>query len=372
MSSLLDEAIVDAKALREAVLKNAEASLLEAYAPKIKEAVTSLLEQDDLTGDLGLGDLAGPPGGGLGLAPPAKEEIPETGETFSKGEAEPGLDDASVGLAAETYIDSRPDLDDSIEIELTRGELQEMLNDISKDINILEEEMSKDEEVLEDDIEIDEAMLDDLEEAHCGKRDGDDEDDEEVLEDSIEIDEDMIEEIVESLVVDIMPTKSGWAGTPESVMQHNEELAAAMAQSDKYKEERDELLKIGKELQESNQKYKEVNSKMRQAVNVLKTKIEEVNLSNAKLLYTNRVLRKSSLNERQKETIVEALSNAGSVNEAKVIYETLQSTVGSSRKRGPESLSEAVSRPSSMMPRRKVKSESNLVSDRMKLLAGIK
>ena len=36
MSSLLDEAIVDAKAIREAVLKNAEASLLEAYAPKIE------------------------------------------------------------------------------------------------------------------------------------------------------------------------------------------------------------------------------------------------------------------------------------------------------------------------------------------------
>jgi len=46
MSSLLDEAIVDAKALREAVLKNAEASLLEAYAPKIEEAVVKLLEQD--------------------------------------------------------------------------------------------------------------------------------------------------------------------------------------------------------------------------------------------------------------------------------------------------------------------------------------
>ncbi len=383
MSSLLDEAIVDAKALREAVLKNAEASLLEAYAPKIKEAVTSLLEQEDLGGglggdlggDLGLGDLGGPPGGGLGLAP-VKEETPETGETFTKGEAEPGLDDASVGLAAETHVDSRPDFDDNLEIELTRGELLEMLSDVSNDIKMLEEETSKDEEVLEDSIEIDEEMLDDLDEAHCGKRDDDEDEDEDaekkVLEDSIEIDEDMIEEIVESLVVDIMPVKSGWAGTPESVMQHNEELAAAMAQSGKYKEERNELLKIGKELQESNQKYKEVNSKMRQAVNVLKEKIEEVNLSNAKLLYTNRVLRKSSLNERQKETIVEALSNADSVNEAKVIYETLQGAVGSSRKRGPESLSEAVSRPSSMMPRRKVKSESNLVSDRMKLLAGIK
>jgi len=84
-------------------------------------------------------------------------------------------------------------------------------------------------------------------------------------------------------------------------------------------------------------------------------------------------LRKSSLNERQKETIVEALSNAGSVNEAKVLFETLQNAVGTSRKSGPQSLSEAVSRPSSMLPRRKVQeSNSNLFSDRMKRLAGIK
>ena len=60
MSSLLDEAIVDAKALREAVLKNAEASLLEAYAPKIEEAVVQLLEQDPAAAALPM-DIGAPP-----------------------------------------------------------------------------------------------------------------------------------------------------------------------------------------------------------------------------------------------------------------------------------------------------------------------
>ena len=146
-----------------------------------------------------------------------------------------------------------------------------------------------------------------------------------------------------------------------------------MAQSDKFKEENEDLLKVGKQLAESNKKYKAVNDKLRTAVDTLKEKLDEVNLSNAKLLYTNRILRKSSLNERQKETIVEALSSAGSVNEAKVLYETLQSAVGSSRKSGPQSLSEAVSRPSSMLPRRKVQNNDfNPFADRMKILAGIK
>ena len=46
MSSMLEQAIVDATALREAALKNAEQAIIEKYAPQIKEAVESLLETD--------------------------------------------------------------------------------------------------------------------------------------------------------------------------------------------------------------------------------------------------------------------------------------------------------------------------------------
>jgi len=44
MSSMLDQAIIDAAALREAALKNAEQAIIEKYAPDIKAAVDSLLE----------------------------------------------------------------------------------------------------------------------------------------------------------------------------------------------------------------------------------------------------------------------------------------------------------------------------------------
>ena len=46
MSSMLEQAIVDATALKEAALKNAESALIERYAPEIKSAVDSLLEQE--------------------------------------------------------------------------------------------------------------------------------------------------------------------------------------------------------------------------------------------------------------------------------------------------------------------------------------
>ena len=96
-------------------------------------------------------------------------------------------------------------------------------------------------------------------------------------------------------------------------------------------------------------------------------------MSNARLLYTNRILRNTSLNERQKNKIVEAISNAGSVTEARTIYDTLESTVQSTPKRGPQSLSEAINRPSSVIrATRKESTPSDPIADRMKKLAGIK
>ena len=57
MSSMLEQAIVDAKDLREVAKANAEAEVLEKYSSQIKEAVDRLLEQDDEeemeAGDLG-------------------------------------------------------------------------------------------------------------------------------------------------------------------------------------------------------------------------------------------------------------------------------------------------------------------------------
>ena len=103
--------------------------------------------------------------------------------------------------------------------------------------------------------------------------------------------------------------------------------------------------------------------------------MQDVNLSNARLLYTNRVLRNTSLNERQKETIVEAISKAGSVIEARTIFDTLQSTAQAKPKKSPQSLSEAINRNRSSVIRASrytEKPSADPFQDRMKKLAGIK
>ena len=44
MSSMLEQAIADASALREQAIKNAEQSVLDKYSKQIKEAVDQMLE----------------------------------------------------------------------------------------------------------------------------------------------------------------------------------------------------------------------------------------------------------------------------------------------------------------------------------------
>ena len=52
MSSMLEQAIVDAKALKEAALKSAQNAVIEQYSGDIKEAVNKMLREDDMDMDM--------------------------------------------------------------------------------------------------------------------------------------------------------------------------------------------------------------------------------------------------------------------------------------------------------------------------------
>ena len=136
----------------------------------------------------------------------------------------------------------------------------------------------------------------------------------------------------------------------------------------------EDLKKAQEELVFENSQLKERTEQYEQAFKELRENLQEVNVSNARLLYTNRVLRNTSLNERQKHKIAEAISQAGSVTEAKTIYNTLESAVEAKPKQSPQSLSEAISRPSSVIraTRHESARQADPFLDRMQKLAGIK
>jgi hypothetical protein len=79
-SKLLEEAIIDAEALREAALKSAEQAVLEKYAPEVKTAIENLLEQEDVMA----GGAMPPLGGDLSAA--AAEDTLNAPPSYTEGE----------------------------------------------------------------------------------------------------------------------------------------------------------------------------------------------------------------------------------------------------------------------------------------------
>ena len=213
-----------------------------------------------------------------------------------------------------------------------------------------------------------------LEKKNEGEEGGDDELAlQEIIDIMTEIDQEEVLE--EELVVDMGHVKNGTFETNQGTLRYYEEMELAKQESTKVKEENEELNKKIEELKETVEKYKVDNKKLYSAVNELKTKMDESLLSNAKLVYSNKVLSDTSLNERQKDKIVEAIAQAKTLNEAKTLCETLKATVGTTKNNGPKSLSESVQRKSnlsSILPRNKKEiNESFTFADKMKKLAGI-
>ena len=107
-------------------------------------------------------------------------------------------------------------------------------------------------------------------------------------------------------------------------------------------------------------------------IKFLRSKINEVNLLNAKLLFSNKLFRANNLNESQKLRVIETFDRAASVREVKLVYSTLaESMIG--RKGTKSSMTEGLASKStkSTAPNKSVIVESNNFSDRMRKLAGL-
>ena len=319
MSNMLAEAIVDAKALKEAAMKSAEDSLMEKYAPQIQEAVMNILEQDEEEMDpLMMGDMSPEMGGG---------EISSMGN--------------EIPFGATDGENMCPCPDEEEEIEINFSELEKQLaneedaeemghEDLAQDLMGIEPPagepgMEDEDELNLTEEEIREAIKETL--ATEGL-------DEETLEEN---------EIFDPKVLKTAKDKQD-ADTKERDKQSHKKLKES-------KDNNKNLLSEVRKVKSDNARLLNEQKRMLDEVKKLKSTLLETakdlktsNLSNAKLYYTNQTLKSVSLNERQKQKIVEAISDAGTVDEAKTLYEMLKGSMGSggNAKKGPKSLSEAV------------------------------
>jgi len=405
-STMLDQAVIDAEALREAAMKNAEQEVLEKYSGEIKEAVTSLLEQEE---DMfGMEDEEG-----LDAEPGIADQMPiaaTDGENMCPcpEEEEPMVLDLDQIVAAAQAAESEEEMDLGGDVAADEEELFEVNDD-----NLLEviaqalNEEEDDEEAEKDfdgDGEVeskkaewkgsrDKAIKKSKEEEKKDKpkNEGAEKIAPEIFEDSgeqeidenEELDEELLDEIVEALVVDMKNVPSGDIFHTHPTMGQNErglDIALAQEQDTEFAEEQEQLRQALKKLQEQNKSQKLKLNKQKKDFDNLKSialkatkKLEEVNFSNAKLIYTNRILKSDSLNERQKEKLVEAISKVGSVEEAKIVYDTLNENLSSKSKTAPKTLNEAVNKNNPLIlksNKEKLPAGQNQV-DRLKRLAGI-
>lgn len=275
-SDLLKEAIADAKAVRETALANAKIALQEAFAPRIQSMLSAKLAEE------------------------LEDEESAAGLEAGAEDMEMGAEDLEAG-AEEMAAGAGNDVGDlSIDVD-GDGEFDEFDIMSNEPMAGAEEEMGA-EEAPEADYE-DEGMEEDLN----------------------------LEEILRELEMPMGDEGADHLGTEEPAMEegaemgHDEEenideiIEAILRET----EEMEEPASDASALEEENAELKDELEEAYNTVKQLKSVINEVNLLNAKLLYTNKLFRNFDLNESQKMKVIENFDRAANTREAKLVFATL-------------------------------------------------
>jgi len=258
---LLKEAIADAKTVKETAIANAKAALEEAFTPYLKEKLSMKINEMD--------------------------EIDE--EEMDKGMYEEEMDEEV------TLDELLAELENSEEMEENLFEAEKEEEEESEEMSI--EDMDEDDlkSFIEDVIK-DMVSAGELEAGHEGEENEEEEGEEEMELEPEEGEEEMESEDEEVNIDELL----------------NEEDA------DESEVDLEELL-AELEGEESNEELEEAMA----TIATLRKDLNEVNLLNAKLLYTNKIFRNKSLTESQKIKVLTAFDKATSKKEVELVYETL-------------------------------------------------
>jgi len=389
---LLADAIADAKAVKEVAIANAKAALEEAFTPHLKDMLAQKinemedLEETDLAEvDKEKQEEAEMKEEGYGKQDEAKEEIKEEEleeeldleEILAELELEEGeeLEEAKEVKEGEDHMEEAKD-DEVKEGEEPMEEAELTYEAEEEEINL--EDMSEEElksmieDVIEDMIEDGELVpgpnADESEEEEAEDTDDGTEGDADV---DIEVDdidlqegEEKVTEVdlagsVEALpdVAAIISFLGGALGVPAAAL-------ASMSLSDL------------KGLLKKSKKNEGKVEAMEETIQTLRSELNEVNLLNSKLLYTNKIFKNKNLTENQKIKVLKAFDKAETVKEAKAIFETLNENLVAKTKKSNirESLG-AASKPAGVAPKRALNEgivQEDAMVNRFKQLAGIK
>ena len=136
-----------------------------------------------------------------------------------------------------------------------------------------------------------------------------------------------------------------------------DEVLRALTEEDKEEEDAEENEKLKAEIKEH-----------RKVIHFMRSKLNEVNLLNAKLLFSNKLFRAFGLNNNQKLKVVETFDRTKNLREVKLVYATLAESF-----KRPSKLSESVVKGSSSKPVRSTKpAKQEVLSEGQELKARFK
>jgi hypothetical protein len=355
MNDLLKEAIADAKAVREVALANAKLALEEAFTPRLQSMLSQKLAEE--------AEAEEPVEEGEG-----EEEAPvEEYGFYSEGEdEEPAMEEGEEEEAPMEEGEGEE------EAPVEEGEEEEAPMEEGEEEEPIDEELMEIIRQLEEDIDSSEIGGGDNKKPSAVASDDSTEDKKEKLvqlvedEDSEEVAE--IKEILRALREEEGEEESAPVeeGEEEEEVDIKEVLRAL-----REEEEESEKVEEGEEEKEA----EVAEAKLREAyavISFLRSKINEVNLLNSKLLFSNKLFRKHSLTETQKMTVIENFDRATSLREVKLIYATLAESLKGTSKLKPIKESFASKPTASTRPSKNILNEGDGMANRLRKLAGLK
>jgi len=353
---LLKEAIADAKAVKETAIANAKAALEEAFTPHLKSMLAAKLEEMDKDEDVEEAMKAEKEENMMEEVEvnEVKDEIEEEFDLNEiLAELEEGEDKEEMKEAEEEEMEAEEEgemeadeagemEDEEIDLEdMTEDDLKSFIEDVIADMVAAGElEAGEEMEAEMGDMEAEEEMgdmeeLEEMDEVSWNEKNNPARGETMKALDpkkvgqttsayAVNENEEVEESIADPNLLDVAAgvagiigsgaglaylmnvLKSGKAGKAGEKLANAIEKTAGAAGVNKPKDTR---------MFEGEDEMNEIEE--------LKKELQEVNLLNAKLLYTNKIFNSKNLNESQKLRVLKAFDKAESVKEAKVIFETL-------------------------------------------------
>ncbi len=417
---MLKEAIAEAKAVKEMAIANAKAALEESFTPQLKSMLSLKLQEMEKEEELeedGYGKMTAEPE--TGFSSMGEKALDE--DEMEEGEGENMYEVDLEELLAE--LEKEEDVEENLN-EAEEGEEEEGEEEGEEESNKEMEDLSDDElkEMIEDVIA---QMIKDGELQAGSEFEGEEEGEEmemgaEEEEEDVDLAE-LLREIEEMEDIDEMEGEKEevdeiFGIKPRAVKELEGDFPGITKQIEalESKEEKIKLLaskvndpnfkngypnagvwrtavstiyeffkldspfKPGSDtgslgvgaLEEGDDEMKAELEEALSTIETLKAELNEINLLNAKLLYSNKIFKAKNLNENQKVKVLSSFDKATNVGEVKMVYETLNEGIKVKKETIKENLgraSKATTTPTAKQPI----VESNDVFKRMQKLAGL-